>query len=34
VMKPDVWARWRDAGLPMRVVYEDGARVAVVKTAP
>jgi 4-amino-4-deoxy-L-arabinose transferase-like glycosyltransferase len=34
VMKPDTWARWRDAGLPMRVVYEDGARVAVVKTAP
>ena len=33
VMKLDVWARWRDAGLPMREVYRDGARVAVVKPA-
>jgi 4-amino-4-deoxy-L-arabinose transferase-like glycosyltransferase len=34
VMKLDAWARWRDAGLPMREVYRDGARVAVVKPAP
>jgi hypothetical protein len=33
-MKLDAWARWRDAGLPMREVYRDGARVAVVKPAP
>lgn len=34
VMKLDVWARWRDAGLPMREVYRDGVRVAVVKPGP
>jgi len=34
VMKLDVWARWHEAGLPMREVYRDGARVAVVKPAP
>ena len=34
VMRLDTYARWRDAGLPVREVYRDAVRVAVVRATP